>query len=701
MKAKFTLALTLIMIISLAFQVTASQAAAGTYFTGTDNEDNAHTGTADGDMDVDIWNYYAQHPIEFNINIPQGGLPTTDAYLTIRAFDVDEEQGQKDQVFLNGTSLGFLSGTNQTWNTTAYAIPGGLLVEGNNLVQINVDTLNPSAAQWLVKIDWGQVVVDGGVGTPGRINSITVTGFSVVGGTITLDVDVVIEALADGTFALETNIYDPSSNNIGANTQTGIAMTAGQILTRQVQFVFPEGTTGDVYTIRGFLFDEATGLLNSIKSTTWTYNSNPVYDLDVIGTYNYFTNDPAMNIATGLTAISTPSGGTMDGAVVLIGNGFQAGDTLSATDSGGVTSSYNSSSGVLTLTGAADISIYQTVLGSVKFSTTSTNTTSRTVTYSLGAARPYDSNGHYYEYVSAPAGSWFNAQTGAASRTYFGRTGYLATITDANENAFATNKLGGAAAWIGGSDSPVEGEWRWVTGPEEGTLFCTDTLPGAGGCTDGGQYDNWASVQPDNASGEHYLQFLAGGTGQWNDLPGNYTGVAGYVVEYGGLGSDTPMDIDGSVTVNVTSNTAPVANNDSYSTPMGTTLSGTTVLVNDTDAESNPLTAIQVTGPSNASAFTLNSDGTFSYTPNNGFSGDDTFTYKANDGTADSNVATVTITVVNNAPTAVTLDNLFIQEERPAGWLIGNIGGTDTDLTDSLTYSLANTVSCDGTDNGY
>ncbi|MFZ5857265.1 MAG: hypothetical protein ACOYZ6_10580, partial [Chloroflexota bacterium] len=275
MKTKFSLALMLIMIVSLAFQVTASQALPGTYFTGTDNENNAHTGAADNDMDVEIYNDDPLHPIEFNIAVPVGGLPTTDAYLTVRAFDVDEEQGQKDEVFLNGTSLGFLSGTNNTWNTSAYEIPAGVLVEGNNLVQINVDTLNPPPdSTWLVVIDWGQVVVDGGIGTPGRINSITVTGYSVAGGSITLDVDVEIEALADGTFTLETNIYDPATNNVDADEQTGIAMTAGQILTRPVQFVFPEGSNGDIYTIRGFLFDEATGLLNSIKSTTWSYTAN-------------------------------------------------------------------------------------------------------------------------------------------------------------------------------------------------------------------------------------------------------------------------------------------------------------------------------------------------------------------------------------------------------------------------------------------
>ena len=51
----------------------------------------------------------------------------------------------------------------------------------------------------------------------------------------------------------------------------------------------------------------------------------------------------------------------------------------------------------------------------------------------------------------------------------------------------------------------------------------------------------------------------------------------------------------------------------------------------------------------------LNSDGSFTYTPNADFSGTDTFTYFANDGTANSNLAaTVTITVnpVNDLPTA-------------------------------------------------
>ena len=41
----------------------------------------------------------------------------------------------------------------------------------------------------------------------------------------------------------------------------------------------------------------------------------------------------------------------------------------------------------------------------------------------------------------------------------------------------------------------------------------------------------------------------------------------------------------------------------------------------------------------------LQADGSFVYTPDADFTGPDTFTYHANDGAADSNIATVTITV--------------------------------------------------------
>jgi len=68
------------------------------------------------------------------------------------------------------------------------------------------------------------------------------------------------------------------------------------------------------------------------------------------------------------------------------------------------------------------------------------------------------------------------------------------------------------------------------------------------------------------------------------------------------------------------------------------------VLGNDSDPDGNPLTAIRVKGTSRGT-LSLQSDGSFTYTPRIGFTGTDKFTYQAFDGSLNSNTATVTISV--------------------------------------------------------
>ncbi len=98
---------------------------------------------------------------------------------------------------------------------------------------------------------------------------------------------------------------------------------------------------------------------------------------------------------------------------------------------------------------------------------------------------------------------------------------------------------------------------------------------------------------------------------------------------------------------NVNPENAPVAVDDAYTTLANTTLTKNAsqcVLANDTDANGNQLTAIVVSQPTHG-IVTLNSDGSFTYTPTSNYSGPDSFTYKANDGILDSNSATVNLTV--------------------------------------------------------
>jgi hypothetical protein len=97
----------------------------------------------------------------------------------------------------------------------------------------------------------------------------------------------------------------------------------------------------------------------------------------------------------------------------------------------------------------------------------------------------------------------------------------------------------------------------------------------------------------------------------------------------------------------------PTAVNDSYSLFANHTLTilAPGVLANDIRTE--PLTAIKLSDPSHGSV-TLNSDGSFTYTPSTGYIGSDGFTYKANNSLGDSNTATVSFTITG--PSRVLID---------------------------------------------
>ncbi|MES2660456.1 MAG: Ig-like domain-containing protein, partial [Verrucomicrobiota bacterium] len=152
-------------------------------------------------------------------------------------------------------------------------------------------------------------------------------------------------------------------------------------------------------------------------------------------------------------------------------------------------------------------------------------------------------------------------------------------------------------------------------------------------------------------------------------------------------------------------NTAPVATNDAYSVNVNTQLgvSAPGVLVNDTDAQSDPLTAALDVGPSHG-ILTLNSDGSFTYMPTTNYTGPDSFTYHASDGIVSSNIATVSITV--NAPVAQLLVNGSFELGTPdgngivndvTGWTEGGSGGrvgyvasapyTATDLSRVMVFN--------------
>jgi hypothetical protein len=114
-------------------------------------------------------------------------------------------------------------------------------------------------------------------------------------------------------------------------------------------------------------------------------------------------------------------------------------------------------------------------------------------------------NDHWYELVSIKT-TWDLARADALARTYQGLQGYLATAASADENLHISTVFGlggtssASGAWLGGSDAAVEGEWRWMDGPETGQLFWQ------GGNTGTAQgYANWGGGWPNS---EDYLVMI-------------------------------------------------------------------------------------------------------------------------------------------------------------------------------------------------
>ncbi|WP_299016267.1 T9SS type B sorting domain-containing protein [uncultured Polaribacter sp.] len=235
---------------------------------------------------------------------------------------------------------------------------------------------------------------------------------------------------------------------------------------------------------------------------------------------------------------------------IQISSGYQVGfDFLELTGNHpNISQSWSGNDGKLTLsstTNGAEM-LFQDLINAVKevvFTTTATDISlEKTFSLTIDDANYLPATDHFYEFVSNEGITWQNAKIAAENRTYFGRKGYLATLTSEEEANFAGKQVSGAG-WIGGSDEETEGVWKWVTGPEAGTVFWNGQVNGTTP-----NFAKWNNNEPndfrlENPEGEHYAHITdpsIGIVGAWNDLPNeggtNLYVPRGYIVEYGAPG---------------------------------------------------------------------------------------------------------------------------------------------------------------------
>ena len=266
---------------------------------------------------------------------------------------------------------------------------------------------------------------------------------------------------------------------------------------------------------------------------------------------------------------------------------------------------------------------------------------------------------------------------------FSGQDSFTYTVSDGNggtDTATVTLNVNGAPV---AEDDVADGAFNSAI---EGAVLDNDSDP------DGDDLTVIGNTAPANGS------VVINANGQFVYVPNE--GFSGedsftYTVSDGNGGTDTAT-----VTVNVGEqpNTAPDAENDFFSGAFNQVIEGS-VLDNDTDADGDPLTVIGNTDPANGTV-TMNPDGTFTYTPNDGFAGEDSFTYTISDGNGGQDTATVNLFTekecapANRPPVAV--DDEFETMGMDKAFE-GNVLDNDSDPDgDPLTVKL-NTQPANGT----
>ena len=259
-------------------------AAETVYITKEDNENNSHTGTADGDVypgnsDCIYSNDYKPDcpdlrnplaPIEFNIVAPTTLPSFTTAQLSLFAWDVDEEGDltepsrpvERDRVYFNGHFVGTLTGWDQTWSTSVFDIDPSWVRQGNNLVEVRIDDLHGC---WCVSIDWGQLVLGGGGGAASIRTAANDKTCYAPGDTVYvfLEVDT---TLASQEVRVETSIMDPNNVTVASTSRTFTTYGAQDDSFTEALALPPSAIPG-IYKKQVIVYDTCSETQNAI----WTH----------------------------------------------------------------------------------------------------------------------------------------------------------------------------------------------------------------------------------------------------------------------------------------------------------------------------------------------------------------------------------------------------------------------------------------------
>ena len=282
-----------------------------------DNENNAGDGIPDNDLDITVCASDANAPIEFNIVVNETEIST--ATLALLAYDVDEEDGEQNDVFLNGIYLGSLAGANNLWSTTVFNIDPVDIVTGWNSVEIQVDVNDTG---WCTMIDWAQFTLNEPESYAGIQEVILNSVYGFIPGNSVGISQFLTTILPSLNVDIETNIIDSNGNVIVGHHEDFIVYSVG-VNVSNIGLPLPSGTPSGDYILQTILSDPQTNLILDMDEIGFQVGT-PVAELSPLS-YDFQN----VNVGDEATAFFTIAN-TGDLLLTLNPDGLNAPYTLNA-----------------------------------------------------------------------------------------------------------------------------------------------------------------------------------------------------------------------------------------------------------------------------------------------------------------------------------------------------------------------------------
>ncbi|QTA82016.1 HYR domain-containing protein [Desulfonema limicola] len=587
---------------------------------------------------------------------------------------------------------------------------------------------NGGASAWSTTTGTGTLTVT-------SVNDIpTLTAFAAVVDTTPEDIEVEItfaelaaqgdEADADGTVdAFVVQAVSTGTLKIGTSSAAAADYALGTIdtidSTNNAYWTPAANANGTLNALELFAQDNSgaesvtAGVIAQVSVTA--ENDAPVLAALEAAALAYTENDGAVSVTSAIT-VSDADSTNITGAAIAISTGFATGeDVLAFTDAAPITGSFDSGTGILTLTGSDTLANYQAALRAVTYENTSENpdTTTRTLTFTVNDGAS-DSNQPTRDInITAENDAPVLAALEAAAVEYTENDGAAAitsaiTVSDADSTNITGAAIAISTGFATGEDvlaftdaAPITGSFDSGTGIL--TLTGSDTLANYQAALRAVTYKN-TSENPDTTT--RTLTFTVNDGASDSNQPTRDINITAEndapVLAALEAAAITYTENDGAVSV-----TSAITVSDADST----NITGAAIAISTGFATGEDVLAFTdaapITGSFDSGTGILTLTGsdtlanyqaalravTYKNTSENPDTTTRTLTFTVNDGTADSNLPTrdINITAENDAPVLAALEAAAVEytENDGAVSVTSAITVSDADSTNITGAAIA------------